>query len=56
MIHGAYHNRLFLIVFGVCGNSVAVYGDADSIMKSLTRGSLLLLGDFALFRRTTRFD
>lgn len=54
--HGAYHNRLFLIVFGVCGNSVAVYGDADSIMKSLTRGSLLLLGDFALFRRTTRFD
>jgi hypothetical protein len=44
-------------VFGVCGNGVAVYGDADSIMKSLTaRGSLLLLGDFALFWRTTRFD
>lgn len=57
MIHGAYHNWLLLIVFGVCGNGVAVYGDADSIMKSLTaRGSLLLLGDFALFRRTTRFD
>ncbi len=48
MIHGAHHNMLFLIVFGVCGNDVAVYGDADSIMKSLPRGSLLLLGDFTL--------
>ena len=45
--HRAYHNRLSLTAFGVCGNDVVVERCRFHYEKSYPRQSLLL-GDFTL--------